>query len=181
MQKREAVVGSNSSKFLLFLWLIIIWHLPMTHLPNFYSPKWWTCEDVPPPLFVPSSHGLFRAVPPLKHFASHGWCNFSNIRLLSAAEVWQSDPLFQQYELEKFKEYLPSMEKQTSSLKKHLQRIISKLNTRHTFQYGETPKKPGNISWLSAKQHLNCLRRMRRLEWQRSWDQCNYGSQEKSK
>lgn len=38
MQNHEAVVGNNSSKFLLFLWLII-WHLTMTHLPKFYSPN----------------------------------------------------------------------------------------------------------------------------------------------
>ena len=39
MQNREAVVGSNSSKLLFFLWLIIIWHLPMTHLPHFFHPN----------------------------------------------------------------------------------------------------------------------------------------------
>lgn len=40
---------------------------------------------------------------------------------MSAEEIWRSDPLFQQYKLEKFKDYLKSMEKRTSSRKKYLQ------------------------------------------------------------
>ena len=39
---------------------------------------------------------------------------------MSAKEIWQSDPIFQQYEFEKFKDYLKNMANRTSARKKQI-------------------------------------------------------------
>lgn len=45
---------------------------------------------------------------------------FTVLSRMSLKEIWQSDPHFQQYELEKFKEYYRNMVKRTNNTRKQL-------------------------------------------------------------
>jgi hypothetical protein len=45
---------------------------------------------------------------------------YRSLARMSAKEIWQSDQLFQQYEFEKFKEYLKNMAHRTTARKKQL-------------------------------------------------------------
>ncbi len=45
---------------------------------------------------------------------------YRGLARMSVEEIWQSDPLFQQYELKKFKEYHKNMEKRTNKRKQQL-------------------------------------------------------------
>lgn len=45
---------------------------------------------------------------------------YQSLARMSAKEIWRSDPIFQQYEFEKFKDYLKSMANRTDARKQQI-------------------------------------------------------------